>query len=184
MEIALLCLLFVMYLAIRYFVVDHETSAEKDQKRFRTGIALLKAQQYQAAFAYFDEAVRQHPTSAVAYAGRGRCQLKEKNYYSAIYDLTQAISRDNTLADCYLDRGIAFYETNEFTDAFREFDKAVWHFRDEQPDAYRWRALARVRLNQIQQAESDLRRAVTLGDENSFYLLQLPPFGKRAYQNN
>ncbi len=182
MEIALLSLLFVLYLIIRYYVVDHDTPTDKDRNRFRKGIDLVNNRSFDEAHRYFDEAVRQHPKSALAYAYRGKCQLAQENFYSAIYDLTQAVSRDNTLADCYLDRGIAFYAIGEYANAFREFDKAVWHFRDEQPDAYRWRALARIQIRQLPQAESDLRRAVALGDENSFHLLLLPPFTRPVYQ--
>lgn len=182
MEVALLSLLFVLYLTIRYYVMDHDTPSEKDQKRFRKGIDLFHSRSIEEAHHYFDEIVRQHPKSAIGYAYRGKCQLAQENYYSAIYDLTQAISRDNTLADCYLDRGIAYYSIDEFQNAFREFDKAVWHFRDEQPDAYRWRALARIQVRQLPQAESDLRRAVSLGDENSFHILLQPPFTRPVYQ--
>ncbi|QJW89713.1 DUF3808 domain-containing protein [Spirosoma taeanense] len=182
MEVALLSLLFVLYLTIRYFLVDHDTPTDKDRKRFQKGILLMKNRDITQAHRYFDDAVRQYPKSALAYAYRGKCQLAQENFYSAIYDLTQAISRDNTLAECYLDRGIAYYRIEQFTDAFREFDKAVWHFRDEQPDAYRWRALARIQVKQLPQAESDLRRAVSLGDENSFHLLLKPPFTKPVYQ--
>lgn len=176
MEVMLLSLLFGLYLTIRYYLVDHDTSADKDRKRFRKGIDFVKNRQFEEAFHYFDDAVRQYPKSALAYAYRGKCHLAQENYYSAIYDLTQAISRDNTLADCYLDRGIAYYQTTEYPTAFREFDKAVWHFRDEKPDAYRWRAVARIQLRQLPQAENDLRRAVSMGDENSFHLLLQPPF--------
>ena len=182
MEVTLLCLLFGIYLTIRYYLVDHDTDADKDRKRFQKGIALVDDRNIPEAYTYFDNAVRQYPKSAIAYAYRGKCQIAQENYYSAIYDLTQAISRDNTLADCYLDRGMAYYYTNEFQQAFREFDKAVWHFRDEQPDAYRWRALARIQLRQLPQAENDLRRAVSLGDENSFHLLLQPPFTRPVYQ--
>lgn len=176
MEVVALSLLFTVYLTIRYFLVDHDTPADKDQKRFRRGIELVKNREFDEALRYFNDVVRQHPKSAIAYAYRGKCQLIQENYYSAIYDLTQAINLDNTLADCYLDRGIAYYNTAEFQQAFREFDKAVWHFRDEKPDAYRWRALARIQVRQLPQAENDLRRAVSLGDENSFHLLLQPPF--------
>ena len=176
MEVVALSLLFAIYLTIRYFLVDHDTLADKDQKRFKRGIELVKNRQFEEAQHYFDDAVRQHPKSATAYAYRGKCQLVQENYYSAIYDLTQAVNLDNTLADCYLDRGIAYYYTAEFQLAFREFDKAVWHIRDERPDAYRWRALARIQVRQLPQAENDLRRAVSLGDENSFHLLLQPPF--------
>ncbi|GAB3996561.1 hypothetical protein GCM10028807_39450 [Spirosoma daeguense] len=176
MEVMLLSLLFGVYMTIRYFWIDHDTSAEKDLKRFQKGVELIRQRKFDDAHTYFNEAVRQYPKSAIAYAYRGKCQLDQQNYYSAIYDLTEAISRDNTLADCYLDRGVALYHTDEFQQAFREFDKAVWYFRDEKPDAYRWRALARIRLRQLPQAENDLRRAVMLGDENSFNLLRQPPF--------
>lgn len=182
MEIALLSVLFVLYLTIRFYLVDHDTPADKDRKRFQTGIALMEQRSMEEAHQYFDDAVRQHPTSALAYACRGKCQLAQQNHFSAIYDLTQALSRDNTLADCYLDRGIAYHQTEQFTEAFREFDKAVWFFRDEKPDAYRWRALARIQLRQLPQAENDLRRAVALGDENSFHILLQPPFTRPVYQ--
>ncbi|MBD2755526.1 tetratricopeptide repeat protein [Spirosoma validum] len=182
MEVVGLGLLFTLYLTIRYFLMDHDTLADKDRKRFRTGIELVDNRRIDEAYSLFDEAVRQHPKSAIAYAYRGKCQLIQENYYSAIYDLTQAINLDNTLADCYLDRGIAYYKTDEFQQAFREFDKAVWHFRDEKPDAYRWRALARIQFRQLPQAENDLRRAVSLGDENSFNLLRQPPFTRPVYQ--
>ncbi len=176
MEVTLLCLFFGIYLTIRFYLMDHDTPSDKDRKRFGKGIELAESRNFTEAFMYFDDAVRQHPKSAIAYAYRGKCQLVQENYFSAIYDLTQAINRDNTLADCYLDRGIAYYKTNEFQQAFREFDKAVWHFRDEKPDAYRWRALARIQVRQLPQAENDLRRAISLGDENSFHLLLQPPF--------
>jgi tetratricopeptide (TPR) repeat protein len=176
MEVTLLGLLFAIYLVLRYYLIDHETASEKDQKRFQEGILLVKDRQIDTAFDYFNEAVQKHPKSAVAYAWRGKCQLLLENHYSAIYDLTEAISRDNTLAECYLDRGIALYRVEQFTEAFREFDKAVWHIRDERPDAYRWRAVARIELRQLAQAENDLRRAVMLGDEDAFQLLRQPPF--------
>lgn len=176
MEVALLGFLFMIYLVMRYYLIDHETPSDKDTKRFQEGILLVKQREIETAFDYFNNAVLKYPKSAVAYAWRGKCQLLTGNHYSAIYDLTQAISIDNTLADCYLDRGIAFYSVDQFTEAFREFDKAVWHIRDERPDAYRWRAIARIQLRQISQAENDLRRAVLLGDENAFQLLRQPPF--------
>ncbi len=182
MEITLISFFFVIYLIIRYYTIDHDTLAEKDLKRFQKGIALVRDRQFEEGFTYFDNAVRQHPKSAVAYAYRGKCQLAHDNPYSAIYDLTQALSLDNTLADCYLDRGIAFYRTEQNTEAFREFDKAVWYFRDDKPDAYRWRALARIELRQLPQAEHDLRRAVLLGDEDSFQILRQPPFTRPVFQ--
>jgi len=176
MEVALLCLLFIPYLVIRYFFIDHDTPTEKDLARFGEGIQLIRAKQVDDALAYFDRAVKEHPKSAVAFAMRGKCHLQQDNPYSALYDLTQALTLDNTFAECYLDRGTALYGLGLFQEAFLEFDKGVWFTRGQNPDAFRWRALARIKLRQIQQAENDLRKAVNLGDENSVYLLKQPPF--------
>ncbi|WP_266365998.1 tetratricopeptide repeat protein [Tellurirhabdus rosea] len=176
MEVALLCLLFIPYLVIRYYFIDHDTPAEKDLARFAKGIRLIKSRQYDDALLYFDKAVKENPKSAIALAMRGKCHLMQDNPYSALYDITQALALDNTFAESYLDRGMAFYTLGHYQESFLEFDKGVWFTRGQDPNAYRWRALSRIQLQQIQQAENDLRRAVNLGDENSVYLLRQPPF--------
>lgn len=181
MEVALLSLLFFFYLFVRYFVVDHDTLADKDRRRFEQGIQLVDSRRFDEALIYFDQAIRQHPKSAIAYAYRGKCHLYHDNPYSALYDLTQSLALDNTLAGSYLDKGIAFFHLNLYSEAFREFDKAVWFFRGQQPDALRWRAVARMRLQQLIQAEKDLHRAVELGDENAAHLLQQPPFSSQQF---
>lgn len=181
MEVALLGFVFIFYLFIRYFLIDHDTPAEKDRVRFATGIQLVQQHQHDEAFRFFDEAVKQYPKSSIAFAYRGKCNLRQENIYSALFDLTYAISLDNTIPDSYLDRGIAFYQLNQFGNAFNEFDKAVWYFRGQSPDAIRWRALARMKLEQFKQAQNDLLRAIELGDENAVYLLKQPPFSNVIY---
>ncbi len=172
METILLIFLLIPYMAIHYWLTDHDTPADKDRQRFQHGLAMLRDQQVDEAYAFFNEAVKLYPKSAIAYAWRAKSQLALGNHYSAIYDLTQALSRDNTLADCYLDKGMAHMKIGEPTEAFCEFDKAVWYFRDTHADAYRWRAIARIALGHGKQAEGDLRRAIHLGDENAVLLLR------------
>jgi tetratricopeptide (TPR) repeat protein len=181
MEVALLVLLFIPYVVIRYYLIDHDTPSEKDRVRFAKGIQLIQARQYDEALSFFEQAVKEHPKSAIAFAMRGRCHLRQDNPYSALFDITHALTLDNTLAESYLDKGIALYNLNLFKEAFREFDKGVWFSRGQVPDALRWRALARIQLRQIPQAESDLNRAVELGDENAAYLLKQPPFTKAVH---
>lgn len=181
MEVALLGFLFMVFLFARYFVVDHDTPADKDRQRFAEGIALVQLHRYEDAFVYFNDAVKQYPKSSLAFAYRGKCHLRNENAYSALFDLNYALSLDNTIPDSYLDKGIALYQLSQFGEAFKEFDKAVWYFRGQQPDAIRWRALARIQLDQYTQAQKDLIRAIELGDENSAYLLKQPPFSNVIY---
>ncbi|RAK00429.1 hypothetical protein LX87_02131 [Larkinella arboricola] len=181
MEVALIGFCFILYLTIRYFVIDHDTQADKDRLRFAHGIRLIHLHQYDEALVYFDKAVKTYPKSAIAFAYRAKCHLRNQNAHSALFDLTCALSFDNTIADAYLDKGIALFELNLYSEAFKEFDKAVWYFRGQQPDAIRWRALSRMKLEQYSQAQKDLIRAIELGDENSAYLLKQPPFSNVIY---
>lgn len=178
MEICLIILLFIPYLVLKYYLTDHETQADKDRTRYQEGIGYLRDNQLDEAFHFFDKAVKANPKSAVAYAYRGKCNLYEENYYSALYDLAQALSYDNTLAECYLDKGKAHMALCEYREAFLEFDKAVWFFRNEKADAYRLRGVSRLRMHQITQSERDLVRAYELGDEDSGYILSQAPFHK------
>jgi tetratricopeptide (TPR) repeat protein len=176
MEISLLLLLFIPYLVIKYHLTDHDTPAEKDFKRFQEGVELYQRQQFEEAFGYFTQQVKQYPKSAVAYAYRGKCNLHDENYYSAIYDLTQSLSFDNTLAETYLDLGKAYLALKDYPGAFREFDRAVWFFHNTNADAIRLRGLCRLRMHQFQQSARDLHRALELGDEEARFLLTQPPF--------
>ena len=176
MEICLVVLLFIPYLFVKYYFTDHETKAEKDLARFAEGIWLMSENRFEEAFRYFNESVKANPKSAVAYAYRGKCNLYDENYYSALYDLAQALSFDNTMSECYLDKGKAHYALQEFEEAFREFDKAVWFFRNENADALRLRGLSRLRMDQLAQSERDFLRAVELGDEDAQFILTQAPF--------
>ncbi|MPR36429.1 tetratricopeptide repeat protein [Salmonirosea aquatica] len=182
MEICLIVLLFIPYLFLKYYFTDHETKAEKDLARFKEGIELLQNKKFEQAFNYFDQQVKNHPKSATAYAYRGKCNLHDENFYSALYDLSQAISFDNTLAECYIDKGKVHLALYEFGEAFREFDKAVWFFRNENPEAIRLRGLARLRMQQFVQSERDFLRAMELGDEDSRYILSQAPFYKVEFK--
>ncbi|MGA0558670.1 tetratricopeptide repeat protein [Larkinella sp. VNQ87] len=181
MEVALLGLFFILYLFVRYFVIDHDTPAEKDRRRFADGIQLVQLHRYNEAFRYFNEAVQHHPKSSLAFGYRAKCHLHQENFYSALFDLNKALSLDNTLSDSYLDKGIALYRLHELDEAFREFDKAIWYSRGLDPDAIRWRALAALHLEKYAQARNDLVRAIELGDENAAYLLKQPPFSNVIY---
>ncbi len=178
MEICLIVLLFIPYLFLKYYLTDHETKSEKDRARFADGIELFRSKNFEAAFLYFDQQVKLFPKSATAYAYRGKCNLQDENYYSALYDLSQALSFDNTLAECYIDKGKVHLALLEFKDAFREFDKAVWFYRNENPEALRLRGLSRLRMQQFVQSERDFVRALELGDEDSRYILSQAPFYK------
>ncbi len=171
METVLILLLSIPFLVLKYYFDDHETSDEKDRRRFAVGVGLVQARQYDEALAYFMLMAQQFPKSATLHLLKGRCNLGLGNYYSALYDFTVSLTLDNTLAETYLFKGQAHFQLAEFPAAFQEFDKAVWHTRSGNADALRWRALARLKAGQTEQARQDLEKALALGDENAAFHL-------------
>jgi tetratricopeptide (TPR) repeat protein len=172
METFLLSLILIPIAILRYFTTDHDTRADKDRKRFREGIELLAAKQYDEALNYFSLLIQKFPKSAVAYFYRGQANFCLGNYYSAVYDLSQSTMLDHTIGECYFFKGQAHYELGEYQLAFLELDKAVWHSRSLNADALRWRALSRLPLGQAEQAVQDLEKAEALGDENAAFHLK------------
>jgi tetratricopeptide (TPR) repeat protein len=179
MELALLFLLFIPFLVLRYYLSDHDTPAEKDFKRFREGIALFQNHDFLQAFRYFDEQLKSNPKSSVAIYFRGKCSFAEKNYYSALYDFSQALSFDNTRPEFYIAKGKVHLVLEEYSKAFKEFDKAVWYSHNENPDALRLRGQARIYLKQNREAVQDFRQAIELGDEESAFLLRQFPLYRK-----
>ncbi|MFN8355962.1 MAG: hypothetical protein U0Y10_16020 [Spirosomataceae bacterium] len=171
METFALSFLFVVYFVIDYFMTDHDSPADKDRKSFQEGLTLLQSKAFNQSFEYFNKAVQEYPKSAIAYLYRGKSNLGRGNIYSALYDLEQSCAIDNTLAECYYLKGLALFELEDFEKSFLEFDKAVWHYRAQDAEAMRWRAMTRYRLGQIEQATKDLETAIKLGDEKAPYLL-------------
>lgn len=45
MEVAALGFLFIIYLILRYYLIDHETATDKDMRQFQVGIQQIKIRQ-------------------------------------------------------------------------------------------------------------------------------------------
>ncbi|RDB03147.1 tetratricopeptide repeat protein [Runella aurantiaca] len=139
--------LVVILFFLHYYLTDHDTPIDKDRKRFAEGIALFESGDYTAAYAYFDQKIKENRKSALAYEYRGKCNLEDGNLYSALYDFTEALSFDNTLVEVHLKKGLVHYELGEWNNAYLSLDKAVWFSRGENADALHWRTVVYQQLH-------------------------------------
>ncbi len=171
MEIIVFGIFFAIYLTVKIYTTDHETRSDKDRLAMAKGIELFQNNDFDNAFHYFDNAVKNNSKSAIALGYRGLCNLEFKNYHTAVYDLTQSMKFDNTLYEFQLGRGRAHYELEEWQDALIQLDKAVWYSHRKNTDALRWRAIVLLRINKKLKAKTDLEMATKLGDEASARLL-------------
>ncbi len=171
MEAVLLICIFALYILLRLALGGGETATCRQMKKHKEGLEMLRLRNYESAFHYFDLLVDQEPHNALAHAMRGRCYLEMDKYENALIDAAKAIKLDNTFSHPYLTKGRALYEMGMLHEAVLEFEKAVWYSRKDS-EGYRWRGLVHCRLGYHVHGESDLKKAVELGDENAQYLLR------------
>jgi len=144
----------------------------RDLEKLGEGEWLLSEKKYEEAQIFFTEKLKHFPKSSKAYFLRGKTNLKLENYFSALYDIEQSISFDNTVPDYYVVKGKIFYKLEDFDKAFLQFDKADWFYRSGNAETLRWRGMSRYLMGQVENAMLDFKRAVELGDEDAEYILK------------
>jgi tetratricopeptide (TPR) repeat protein len=171
METALLLVYSFFYILFKVVTGVEDDPVTKDAKAMAEGLQLMSHKQFKEGLEYFTRMTQERPKSALAWASKGKCNLALGNLYATIADCTRAATLENNLPDAYMDKGKAFTQLKEYKDAFREFDKAAWYYRDN-AEAFRWRGLTHLELGNKEKAYNDLRKAVQLGDEDSNYILR------------
>jgi len=170
MESFVLFLLLLLYVFLRIAFGKVKDKTAEDRVKYRQGLELVKHKQYGEGISYFDKIIDKEGRCALAYAMRGKCHLAQGDLFEAIVDCNRAASFDHCLADAYLHKGIALFRLKQFTEAYLEFDKAVWYAKDN-AEAYRWRGVLRQQLGMDEKARQDLEKAIHLGDEHARYYL-------------
>ncbi|HAS46982.1 MAG TPA: hypothetical protein DCS93_41245 [Microscillaceae bacterium] len=161
------------YIGVRLLLGHHITDTMRESEEFKRGIELAEQERYQEAIEYFDTVLINLPKSAVAWAYKARCNFALDNLNEAIYDCDKATNADYSLSDCYLIKGQALLQLQQYKKAHDEFGRAVWFFKDKAVP-YRWKGLANYHLGKLEEAKVDFEKAVRLGDEDANdYLLKL-----------
>jgi tetratricopeptide (TPR) repeat protein len=173
MEWLLLLFFLPFFLTLMFFNwLETKFFSFRDFEKLAEGELLLTDKKYAEAQSFFTEKLKQFPKSSKAYFLRGKANLYLENYFSALYDIEQSISFDNTIADCYVLKGKILYKLEDFDKAFLEFDKADWFYRSGNAETLRWRGMSLYLIGQVENAILDFKRAVELGDEDADYILK------------
>lgn len=134
--------------------------------------AFMEIRDWEEAKNSFDSFLRLYPKSARGFLGRSKCNWALQNVHSALYDIEQSLSYDNTVAEAYIIKGKIHFKLEDYDLAFLEFDKADWHYRSENPVAMRWRGMAHYANGRIKEAKRDLINAAEHGDEDAAFILR------------
>lgn len=173
MEWLLLLFFLPFFLTLMFFNwLEEKFFSFRDLEKLGEGELLLSEKKYSEAQTFFTEKLKHFPKSSKAYFYRGKANLLLENYFSALYDIEQSISFDNTVPDYFVLKGKILYKLEDFDKAFLEFDKADWFYRSGNAETLRWRGMSRYLIGQVENAILDFKRAVELGDEDADYILK------------
>lgn len=112
---------------------------------------------------YFSEAIKFHPNNSLSYTNRAQIYKYQKNYQSALQDLSQALNLDSAQPDNYVNRAQLLMDMEKWEDAENDWTKAI-----ESPDfkrdeiAYMLRAICKIKLGKKQEACKDIEIAYNL----------------------
>ena len=173
MEWLLLFFFLPFFMTLMFFNwLEEKFFSFRDLEKLGEGETLIAEKKYLEAQTFFTDKLKSFPKSSKSYFFRGKVNLYLENYYSALYDIEQSISFDNTVPDCFVLKGKILYKLEEFDKAFLEFDKADWFYRSGNAETLRWRGMSRYLIGQVENAIIDFKRAVELGDEDADFILK------------
>ena len=152
--------------------LENKFYSYRDTEKLSEGEIMLVQKKYFEAQIFFTEKLKSFPKSSKAYFLRGKANLQLENYFSALYDIDQSISYDNTVPEYFVLKGKILYKLEDYDKAFLEFDKADWFYRSGNAETLRWRGMSRYLIGQVENAINDFKRAVELGDEDAGYILK------------
>lgn len=90
--------------------------------------------------------------------------LENKEYLKSEQALTESIISDSRWNEPFLNRGIVFKNTGEYSKAIKDFNKAL--SLKENADGFYNRGLVYKELNKTEEAKKDLEKAILLDDKH------------------
>lgn len=112
---------------------------------------------------YFSEAIKFHPNNSLSYINRAQIYKYQKNYQSALNDLSQAVNLDSAQPDNYTNRAQLYMEMEQWDNAENDWNKAIASpdFKKDEI-AYMLRAICRMQLGKKHEACEDIEIAYNL----------------------
>jgi tetratricopeptide (TPR) repeat protein len=172
MEVMLIGIPFLIYIYLRIRLGNDISDQERDEALFVDGIELLNQEDYVKAFRYFDNAIKEHPKSATAYFYRAKCHYYFENWEAALNDFEKTLRIDNSIAEAYLNKANCFYMLEDYETALFELKRASRMFLGKNADVIRFIGELEFRGGDFESAEKNLKIASSLGDRQSYILLQ------------
>jgi tetratricopeptide (TPR) repeat protein len=142
----------------------------------------MEMKEYANALADYNEIIRQEPTNAEAYCGRGSALYAKGNDDEALADCSEAIRLKPNIAWAYKVRGIVWLDKRAYDKAIGDYNTAA---RLDPNDAitYFWRGFSWLNKSEYEKAIEDFDQALRLnpGDADPLYYRGIARMKRQEY---
>ncbi|WP_417388336.1 tetratricopeptide repeat protein [Gimesia sp.] len=148
--------------ALDDYEIAIKCAPKKDSAYYGKAIVLKASEDYQQAAEALKAAMEQFPDSASfgTYFLLGECYQNIEEYAEAETAFTEAIKKEETAFCAWMARGRVLHQSGKYNEAVQDFSKALELF-PESPDAFFDRAMAYIKLNQLDHARKDLEQSIS-----------------------
>ena len=155
--------------AIGIFTSILQENTEDIQSLNAMGIISYVIDNNKDAEAYFSQAIDSHPNNSIGYINRHQVYRSQKRYEEALQDITKGINIDNAQPDNYVQRAFIYMDMNIWDKAEIDWNTAIdtEDFKKDE-NAYYYRAICRIHLNNREGACDDIQIAYNLTTDKEF----------------
>ena len=149
---------------------QNEIEQRTRENRFLNSNEIIQ-QQYEAALADYDEAIRLDPNKAHYYSQRASLNQKLKRFEAALADYNTFIRLKPNDAEHYYERGCTKQQLEQYEAALADYDKAI-RLDPNKAHYYSQRASTHVQLKQYEAAFVNYDKAIQLNPEEADFYRQ------------
>ena len=148
---------------------------ESEEKLFKEALLNFAYENYETAKVEFEKLIGIKPKEAAYFLYKGNCELKLKNYESALNIFDEALKL--TQGECFnlhYSKGIACFYLSKFIDAKLTLSDALKETKDPKQQA--------MVITWLNKVEVELKEGGVCLRENSFYVDTIRDFRDRRYE--
>lgn len=125
---------------------------------------------FKGAIADMDTIIVRYPDISGYYETRAHYKRNNGDFSGAIEDYTKAIEL-NKYASYFINRGNVYADKEQYTKALEDYESAI-ELNNESGEAYCFAGLAYLKLNEIELACKNLKKASELGNKSAYKSLK------------
>ena len=129
---------------------------------YNRGRIWLEQEIFDKALLDIEQARKKSPQQAEYGFYCGFIKSKQGRFHEAISDFSEVITLDSTFADAYSNRGMCFYELDQYGKAIQDFNKSL-EYNPEDGETLLNRGGAKAQLGNIDDACEDWKRSLEFG---------------------